>query len=52
MVKVFIGNRVIEMTNSQYKEFINAKPIDKDVLNECREISKMFKRSDKRDEDK
>ena len=45
MIKVIIGKTVIEMTDSQYKDFISSK-VDKKILEECREVSKMFKRNE------
>lgn len=41
-VKVVVGDKTIHLTKEEYLKMINEKP-DKDFLEECKEVVKLFK---------
>ena len=41
-VKVAVGDKTIHLTKEEYLKMINEKP-DKEFLEECKEIVKLFK---------
>ena len=41
-IKLIIGDKTVRLTKEEYLKIINDKP-DKDFLEECKEVVKLFK---------